>query len=259
MLLHQVTNSIGNYNYNAFIYDNVQYASHFHGNYELIYVFEGTANVSVNGLSDTLYKGELILIPPYTVHTLDIENGKTWVGVFSEDFISSFTKSHKYMRYSKFSCSAEIEEILKKFLFVIEKPEHYLHISYLYMVCNECVKNAKPLNAENNYKFIYAVVSHISENLSWDISLKDISAQLNYDYHYFSALFHQNFSINFKSFVNLFRFEKACTLLVDKEIPITYIAETCGFGSIRNFNRVFKSLSGYTPSEYRNQQIKNKA
>lgn len=246
MILHQVSNSRGNYNYNAYIYRNASWTPHFHGNYELIYVFEGTANISVNGIADVLCQGELILLPPYTVHSLDITDGKTWVGVFSEDFIASFAKKYKYVRYSKFKCSTDIEDILKKYLFFEGRPQHFLHISCLYMVCNECVKNAAPHTTEQNCSFIYKVVNFISENLSRDIVLKDIAAAMNYEYHYFSSLFHQYFCMNFKSFINFFRFERACALLTDKENSVTSVAEACGFGSIRNFNRVFKKLSGYS-------------
>lgn len=258
MIWHQTENSLSDYNYNAFIYDNFQFGSHFHGNFELLYVYDGIANISVNGIPEVLNPGEMLLIPPYTAHMLDVKDSKVWIGVFSEDFISSYVRDHKYTRYSKFKASADIEEILKKYLFFEGQPDHFLLISCLYMVCNECIKNAKPLNTESDYKFIYTVISHISDNLSWDISLKDIADKMNYDYHYFSSLFHQNFSMNFKSFVNLFRFEKACALLKNKGTSITYVAEVCGFGSIRNFNRVFKTLSGYTPREYKNKQ-ENKA
>lgn len=255
MIQHQISNSCGNYNYNAFIYRNAYWDPHFHGNYELIYVFEGIADISANGVADVLYPGELMLLPPYTVHSLRITDGKIWIGVFSEDFITSYEAMNKYTRYAKFRCSADIEDILKKYLFFEGKPEHFLHISCLYMVCNECVKNAAPHTAEQNYGFIYEVVNFISENLNRDIVLKDIADEMNYEYHYFSSLFHQYFCMNFRSFINLFRFERACALLTDKENSITCIAESCGFGSIRNFNKVFKKLSGYTPSEYKRQQV----
>lgn len=253
MIFHQISNSLGNYNYNAHIYHNTSCIPHFHGNYELIYVFEGTADISVNGVADVLRQGELILLPPYTVHSLDVVESKVWVGVFSEDFIISYT--NKYVRFPKFRCDAEIEELLKKYLFIKGRPEHFLHISCLYMVCSECIKNVVPHETELNYTFIYEVIDYISENLNSDIALKDIAEHMNYEYHYFSSLFHQYFCMNFKSFINLFRFEKACTLLAKKENGITYVAEICGFGSIRNFNRVFKKLSGYTPKEYKNQRF----
>ena len=254
MFLHQTTNSRGNYNYNAFIYKNISWLPHFHGNYELIYVFEGVTEISVNGVSDTLSKGELILLPPYTVHSLKISNGKTWVGVFSEDFIISYSKKYKYVRYSKFKCVKEVEEFLKNKLFFQGTPEKFICISCLYMMCNECIKNATPLSTEQNNDFIHNVLHYVYENIDSEITLKDIADSMNYEYHYFSSLFNQCFGMNFKNFINQFRFEKACELLSHKENLVTYVAECCGFGSIRNFNRVFKNMCGCTPQQYKKKQ-----
>lgn len=251
MILHQVSNSYGNYNYNAYIYHNTSWPSHFHGNFELIYVFNGKTTISVNGEINELNKGELLILPPYTVHSINIFDSKTWIGVFSEDFIISFIKKHKYFQYSKFKCAPNIEEILKKHLFVQSKPDHFLLISYLYMVCNECVNNATLINVDINKNFIYKVINYIADNIDQDITLKNISDSMNYEYHYFSSLFNFYFSMNFKTFLNQLRFEKACALLCSNEKNITAIAQACGFGSIRNFNRVFKKISGVTPKEYK--------
>ena len=218
-------------------------------------MFEGKVDISVNGVADVLEQGELILLPPYTVHSLHITEGIAWVGVFSEDFISSYAANYKYVRYSKFKCRTDIEEILKKHLFFEGKPEHFMHISCLYMVCNECIKNGTPHTAVQNYHFVYKVVNFISENLNNDVTLDDIATAMNYECHYFSSLFNRYFSMNFKSFINLLRFERACVLLSQKESNITAVAEACGFGSIRNFNRVFKKLSGSTPKEYKSQLL----
>jgi len=37
---------------------------------------------------------------------------------------------------------------------------------------------------------------------------------------------------------------------------VTEIALRCGFGSIRNFNRSFKELTGLSPQEYRIKSVK---
>ena len=256
MIQHQISNSLGNYNYNAYIYKTALWPPHFHGNYELIYVFSGTAEVSVNGVSDTLHPGELLFIPPHSVHSLTVDEGETWVGVFSEDFISAYAQNNKYARYSKFRCSEDVEDTLKKFLFFEGTPERYLCISCLYMVCSECLKNAVCHTSEQNSNFVYSVVTYIYANLNTDITMKGIADSLNYEYHYFSALFNKYFSIHFKGFINMFRFEKACSLLSDSANTVTYVAECCGFGSIRNFNRVFKKFCGCTPMEYRKKQLK---
>ncbi len=255
MILHQVTNSRGNYNYNAFIYNNIYWVPHFHGNFELIYVYEGNVNISLNGVAEVLHKGELILIPPYTVHSLDVKCGKTWVGVFSEDYIYSYCKKYKYVKYSKFKCGDDVEKILQNHLFYEGVPDRFMRISCLYMVCNECIKNATLCDSEQNNTFVHRVVTYVCDNLSGDVELKDIADFMNYEYHYFSSLFNQYFGISFKGFVNQLRVEKACALLSENENSITYIAQFCGFGSIRNFNRVFKNLCGCTPREYISIQL----
>lgn len=251
MITHQISNSQGNYNYNAYIYHNACYGQHFHRNYELIYVYAGTAKVSVNGSPSTILPGELLLLPPYTIHALEVVDGKTWVGVFSEDFISSYEQESKFIPYSTFSCRPEVEAFLKEFLFFQGRPEHYLLISCLYLVCNECARNATLYPGEHNAEFVHQVISHISQQLHQEISMRTVAESMNYEYHYFSSLFHRFFTMNFKEFINFFRFDQACSMINTEKYNLTDIANQCGFGSVRNFNRVFKKLSGMTPSEYR--------
>ena len=257
MVLHQIANSYGNYNYNCFIYIDDAYAenlavSHFHSNYELIYAMDGETEITLNGRTDTISKGELILVSPFDIHSLVLGKGaRTWIGVFSEDFIMSFAEKNRNTRYSKFRCEEDIETMLKEKLFFEGQPEHYMMKACLYMVCNECVKNADAYKTGKGDDFITSVTQYISENLAEDIKLIDIAEALGYEYHYFSSLFHKAFSMNFKSFINIFRFDSACKMLSNKKTDISAVCEACGFGSSRNFNRVFKQLSGITPSEYK--------
>ena len=254
-MLHQIHNSHGNFNYNAFVYDEIVWESHFHGNFELIYTMVGETEVTVNGKLIRLRKGELVLVSPYTVHTLKTEkNNKTWVGVFSEDYVQNFAVRNRHERYLKFICEKEVEEFLLTHLFYQGQPERYMLIGCLNMVCDQCIKFAAKDNEQLTGGFVESVVSYVSEHLSEDITLKELSEALGYEYHYFSALFHQNFDMHFKSFIHLFRFEKACRLIDEGKKDMTAISDLCGFGSVRNFNRVFKNLSGITPGEYKNRK-----
>lgn len=257
LVLHQIANSYGNYNYNCFIYVDDAYAenlavSHFHSNYELIYAMDGEAEINLNGRSEILVKGELMLISPFAIHSLVLSRGaRTWVGVFSEDFIMSFAEKNRHIRYSKFTCDAKVEVMLRDNLFFEGQPEHYMMKACLYMVIGECVKNASAYTAGKGDGFITSVTQYISEHLTDDIKLVEIAEALGYEYHYFSSLFHKAFSMNFKSFINIFRFDSACKMLSNKKTDISAVCEACGFGSVRNFNRVFRQLSGITPSEYK--------
>lgn len=255
VIIHQFANSYSNYNYNSQICTNNAWDSHFHGNYELIYSIDGCTSVAINGVPDMLISGEMLLISPYTIHSLRVDsNSHAWIGVFSEDFIPTFANKNRFLIFSKFRCNEKTESFLKEFLFNLEKPDLYLHKSCLYMVCDGCIHNAMPVQRNNDVKFIEDVIKYITDNLNDDINAKTMSGVLGFERHYFSKLFHNYFSMNFKEFVNNFRFEQACKMLNEKQKNIAQISEECGFGSIRNFNLIFRKLSGMTPSQYRNQK-----
>ena len=251
MIRHQIGNSKGNYHYNAYIYRHAAWMPHFHGSFELMYVSEGSVSISVNGVPETLNQGELILLCPYTVHSLTVEHGQVWVGVFSEDFVFSYAKKHRHAQYAKFRCDADAEAFLKSHLFFQGQPERFLCISCLYLVCSQCQKHALLHTAGQNTPFIHKVITYVSENISKDLSLQDIAHSMNYEYHYFSALFNRSFSMNFKSFLHLLRIENACALLSDSRYTVTQVSRACGFASIRNFNRVFQKVCHCTPLQYR--------
>ena len=53
----------------------------------------------------------------------------------------------------------------------------------------------------------------------------------------------------------LFERGHAAALLQGSSLPITQVAEQCGFGTIRSFNRVFLKEKGMTPSAFRKQNV----
>lgn len=252
MILHQTTNSVGNYNYNAYTYCDTVWPIHFHGNYELIYSTKGKTEVAVNGIPACLEEGSLLLIPPYATHSLSISKcTNTWVGVFSKDYIMDFATKYPFVAFSKFKCDEQIEQFLQTNLFHDRKPEHYMLTACLYLVCGQCVKHSKTDSESNTVDFVKDVILYMTENVTKNITMSETAAALHYEYHYFSALFHHYFSMNFKRFVNILRFELACELLSKENCNITEVCTRCGFESIRNFNRIFKSFSGMTPGAYK--------
>lgn len=84
-----------------------------------------------------------------------------------------------------------------------------------------------------------------------NVTMAEIADALGYEYHYFSLLFNRYFSIKFKNFLNLFKFQYACGLLADSSKSISEVCFESGFETVRSFNRVFRDFSGMTPTEYR--------
>ncbi|MBR7064882.1 MAG: helix-turn-helix domain-containing protein, partial [Treponema sp.] len=111
-------------------------------------------------------------------------------------------------------------------------------------------KSSLPPSIEKSLKYIE---EHLHEN----ITLESVASFLNVHPVYLSKLFSSNLSENFKDYVSSKRIEKAKTLLQNTSMPIKEITYTVGYNDQNYFSRLFKSNTGYTPSEYRQLRIEN--
>ena len=84
-----------------------------------------------------------------------------------------------------------------------------------------------------------------------DISMQDAAAALRYSDAYFCKLFKQCFKVNFSAYLNEYRVNRARQLILDPRLSLKDIGATVGYSDANYFTRVFKRLTGQTPSEYR--------
>ncbi len=90
--------------------------------------------------------------------------------------------------------------------------------------------------------------------LEENISVRQVSKELNIPPHYLSMTINIEFEQNFYNYVNRYRIRYAEKLLKDpeeSEETILMIANRSGFKSKTSFNKVFKFLHNMTPKEYR--------
>jgi AraC-like DNA-binding protein len=103
---------------------------------------------------------------------------------------------------------------------------------------------AEPVEIWKARKFIEA---HSGEELS----LSKVAKAANISSNHLSEKFKQVTGMNFVEYVARTRFEKACDLLRNPNLRISEIAFEVGFQSLSQFNRVFKKMSGKSPTDYR--------
>ena len=103
------------------------------------------------------------------------------------------------------------------------------------------------------------VQAFIEAHYREDISMQDAAAALRYSDAYFCKLFKQCFKVNFSAYLNEYRVEKARQLIADPRISLKDISTACGYSDSNYFTRVFKRLTGQTPSEYRWALLQNNA
>lgn len=98
---------------------------------------------------------------------------------------------------------------------------------------------------------INASIEYINNNLGKDVSLEKVASICNLSPCYFSKVFKKEVGINFISYVNDKKINRAKEILETTDIPITNIAIDLGFEDCGYFIRVFKKLQEVTPKKYR--------
>ncbi len=98
---------------------------------------------------------------------------------------------------------------------------------------------------------ISRVKEYIREHSAEELSLKQVARAVNISASYLCRLFKKTTGINYNQYRARVRLEKAKQLLLNPNLRIGEIAYTVGFQSLTHFNRVFKTLVGQSPSDYR--------
>jgi AraC-like DNA-binding protein len=94
------------------------------------------------------------------------------------------------------------------------------------------------------YQYIFA---HFAQPLEHGEIARQAGMSLSAFCHYFKRVTGRPLS----DFINEVRVGHACRLLIDTEMTVAEAAFASGFGSLSNFNRRFKELTGTSPLEYR--------
>lgn len=95
------------------------------------------------------------------------------------------------------------------------------------------------------------MLAYIEKNYKEDLKLEDLASEFNFNYHYLSAYFSQQMQEGFSDYLNRVRINKACKLLQESSLPISQISSEVGYGEHSYFCRVFKKITGETPSVWR--------
>jgi AraC-like DNA-binding protein len=152
---------------------------------------------------------------------------------------------------TKFVCRDSVLRFASEELFTPDRtPDPYILKSVLCAVLGEFLSEAEFDGiGKASERAVDKLIAYVADNFAENITLKGAAVELGYEFHYLSKAFHKRIPINFSQYVNLYRIENATFLLHNTDLPITEIALKCGFQSIRNFNRVYSSVTGSTPSK----------
>ncbi len=90
--------------------------------------------------------------------------------------------------------------------------------------------------------------------LNPELTLFQLAAEMNISTHYLSQVINERFQLNFFDFINQYRVSEVKERIADPKndnFTLLGIALESGFNSKSAFNRIFKKLTGQTPSQFK--------
>jgi len=91
--------------------------------------------------------------------------------------------------------------------------------------------------------------------LNNELTLSELAGAIGIYKHYLTQILNDKLNKNFYEFVNHYRVEEFKSQLNNpksKKFSFLGLALNSGFNSKSSFNRIFKDLTGLTPSQYKN-------
>lgn len=105
---------------------------------------------------------------------------------------------------------------------------------------------------------IGTIYNYVMQHYEQQISLNDVAKQAHMTRQAFCRYFKKHTLLTFLAFLKQVRVNEACKKLTDGTYDcIATVAYNCGFNSVANFNRVFKSTIGKSPSAYIESYFRN--
>lgn len=98
---------------------------------------------------------------------------------------------------------------------------------------------------------VLKVINYIRDHYSESITLSDAASLVGVTPEYLSKLFNQIIHINFVVFLRDFRISVAKRMILSGKYQIKEVADHVGYNDAKYFNKVFKSVCGVSPSEYK--------
>lgn len=220
--------------------------------YGLSVAFKGELVYICEGKEIRLTEKEVVFIP----ENLSYQVRCVKEGCFGNiNFKTLFDINYNDFKTETVSNGDIIKDVLKKAAAAYEYDEVTKRCEILSLVYKFISLITEDLTADDCPEALNKAFEYIDKNIS-NVKLlnNDIAKYANISEVYLRKLFskYTDFSVN--EYIRDKRIKKAKRLLKETTKNISEISILCGFSEVYYFSRVFKTLTGISPTEYRNNR-----
>lgn len=245
-------------------------SKHWHSNIEIFYIITGGIDLWVNSEKYELCNDNLIVININEIHSSKYkENGDGVLLQIPYEFVKNY---YPHIDNISFVCNSVLEKnnvdnyvklkkMLKELDYIYnEKKDGYVLKSYslLFDILFELVTkfsvsrpDKEKIESKKNLDRLTQIVEYIKENKKTDLSLDMVAEKVNLTPQYLSKYFKNYMGISYIKYLNSIRLESAYKDLLNTDLSITQIAIENGFPDTKAFSKLFRSIYGIAPGQYR--------
>ena len=260
--------------------DNLEKSSwHYHNNYEISFITEGSGKRIVGDSIEEFQPGDLAFIGRNLPHVwiADKESRTPSTRTLEMVFLqfTSNVLSSQLLSLPEFSFVKRALDLSERGIQIVgqtlnEVSEIMLQLPYLknfdrmlnfFKMMDIIGKSKSNVHlASKNYlklrfttgnKRIETIHEYLMNNYHEEVNLSRLAELVNMAEGSLCRFFKMNMGITLFEYINQIKIEFACKLLMDQDLIITEVCFDSGFNNISHFNKQFKKTKGVTPSEYR--------
>jgi len=227
-----------------------RFPTHRHECWEILLCLSGTGVAVIGEESYPFTDGTIFCIPPGIPHSKEAENGFSDGSVWLMDFLPPDNRSILiYQDDAEHTFQHLYDTALR---IQLQKPANHTAIvnsiaDVMYQLLVGWSSTLSP-SCPPVERFQSLLLDNV-RNCNFDLSLA--IAQTGYSSSYFRKLFKEVTGLSPIMYFNRMRIEYAKTLLQqDSTLSIKEIAASAGFPDPYYFSRVFKKITGFSPSDY---------
>lgn len=257
--------------FKIFIYKLGEQKLEWHKDLELIYVLEGSAEITIDSITYHAKSEDIILINLYEPHEIKGNNVVFLSLLIDLEKLGVTSKEMEDLEFMCNSTTVEDKSAYKKIKVLIasiinynlkyEENSKYANISIIYSLFAEfmnkyrVISNTKKVLPNKSQAKLREIVKYINENYNKVLTLKDLSEKFNLTVPYISSFFDKYFGQNFQDYYDELRINKSISTLLENKYTLDDMATLFGFSDQRGYVRAFKKFYNQTPSEYKKNNL----
>jgi len=228
---------------------------HAHDFYEIMLVLTGNATFFTNKEKHTIKQGSIIVVAPGVHHGIVTNEGYNIISIAGHFERLNLIESACVLEDNIYGEGRKLAELILYNRFGSE--------DYVQSLCDAYIKYvllSLEYPIKNTTASIYKIISKMEKNFgNCDISIGRLLAESGYTKDYIRNEFLAVTKMTPKKYLTKIRMKNAKAMLdlYGDDMSISEIAERCGILDPSIFSRIFKKHFGISPTQYREEKLKN--